>query len=71
MKIKLTADTRVLLPAGTLVDVSKATADVILKLGRCVVVPEEKAVVEAEDIGEPEAIEKAEKPSKKKGTKKD
>ena len=71
MKIKLTADTRVLLPAGTLVDVSKDTADVILKLGRCVIVPEEKAVVEAEDIGEPEAIEKAEKPSKKKGTKKD
>ena len=60
-----------LLPAGTLVDVSKDTADVILKLGRCVVVPEEKAVVEAEDIGEPEAVEKAEKPSKKKGTKKD
>lgn len=71
MKIKLTADTRVLLPAGTLVDVSKDTADVILKLGRCVVVPEEKAVVEAEDVGEPEAVEKAEKPSKKKGTKKD
>lgn len=71
MKIRLTADTRVLLPAGTLVDVSKDTADVILKLGRCVVVPEEKAVVEAEDIGELEAVEKAEKPSKKKGTKKD
>lgn len=71
MKIKLTADTRVLLPAGTLVDVSKDTADVILKLGRCVVVPEEKAVVEAEDVGKPEAVEKAEKPSKKKGTKKD
>lgn len=71
MKIKLTADTRVLLPAGTLVDVSKDTADVIIKLGRCVVVPEEKAVIKAEDVGEPEAVEKAEKPSKKKGTKKD
>ena len=70
MKIKLTADTRVLLSAGTLVDVSKDTADVILKLGRCVVVPEEKAVVEAEDIGEPEAVEEN-KTSKKKGTKKD
>lgn len=70
MKIKLTADTRVLLPAGTLVDVSKDTADVILKLGRCVVVPEEKAVAKAEDIGEPEAIEEK-KTSKKKGTKKD
>lgn len=70
MKIKLTADTRVLLSAGTLVDVSKDTADVILKLGRCVVVPEEKAVAKAEDIGEPEAIEEK-KSSKKKGTKKD
>ncbi|MBQ1571067.1 MAG: hypothetical protein IIZ78_08095 [Clostridiales bacterium] len=70
MKIKLTVDTRVLLSAGTLVDVSKDTADVILKLGRCVVVPEEKAVIKAEDIGEPEAIEEK-KTSKKKGTKKD
>lgn len=70
MKIKLTADTRVLLSAGTLVDVSKDTADVILKLGRCVVVPEEKAVIKAEDVGEPEAVEEK-KPSKKKGTKKD
>lgn len=70
MKIKLTADTRVLLSAGTLVDVSKDTADVILKLGRCVVVPEEKAVIKAESEGEPEAIEEK-KSSKKKGTKKD
>ena len=70
MKIKLTVDTRVLLSAGTLVDVSKDTADVILKLGRCVVVPEEKAVIKAESEGEPEAIEEK-KTSKKKGTKKD
>lgn len=70
MKIKLTADTRVLLSAGTLVDVSKDTADVILKLGRCVVVPEEKAVIKAEDVGEPEAVEEK-KTSKKKGTKED
>lgn len=70
MKIKLTADTRVLLSAGTLVDVSKDTADVILKLGRCVVVPEEEAVIKAESEGEPEAIEEK-KTSKKKGTKKD
>ena len=70
MKIKLTADTRVLLSAGTLVDVSKDTADVIVKLGRCVVVPEEKAVIKAEDLGEPEAVEEK-KTSKKKGTKKD
>ena len=59
-----------LLSAGTLVDVSKDTADVILKLGRCVVVPEEKAVIKAEDIGEPEAVEEK-KTTKKKGTKKD
>lgn len=59
-----------LLPAGTLVDVSKDTADVILKLGRCVVVPE-KAEDKAEEIGEPEAVEKVEKPSRKKGAKKD
>lgn len=70
MKIKLTADTRVLLSAGTLVDVSKDTADVILKLGRCVVV-QEKAEEKAEEIGEPEAVEKVEKPSRKKGAKKD
>jgi septum formation inhibitor-activating ATPase MinD len=66
----LTADTRVLLSAGTLVDVSKDTADVILKLGRCVVVPEEKAVIKAESEGEPEAVEEK-KTSKKKGIKKD
>ena len=70
MKIRLTADTRVLLPAGTLVDVSKDTADVILKLGRCVIVSE-KAEIKAEEIGEPEAVEKVEKPSRKKGAKKD
>ncbi len=61
MKIKLTADTRVLLSAGTLVDVSKETADVILRLGRCVVVDETKAEPKAEKADS----EKVEKPKKK------
>ena len=61
MKIELTADTRVLLPAGTLVDVSKETADVILRLGRCVVVEDAKAEEKAEEKAEA----KAEKPKKK------
>lgn len=52
MKIKLTADTRVLLSAGTLVDVSKETAEVIRRLGRCEIVDEAKAEEKAE---EPEA----------------
>ena len=38
MKIKLTAETRVLLSAGTIVDVSPETAAVIHRLGRCVYV---------------------------------
>ncbi len=60
MKIKLTAETRVLLPAGALVDVSKETAEVIKRLGRCEIVEETKAEEKAE---EPEA-EKVEKPKK-------
>lgn len=52
MKIKLTAETRVLLPAGTLVDVSKDTAEVIKRLGRCEIIPEKEAETKAE---EPEA----------------
>ena len=43
MKIKLTAETRVLLSAGTIVDVSPETAAVIRKLGRCVYVKENAA----------------------------
>lgn len=61
MKIKLTADTRVLLAAGTLVDVSKETADVIHRLGRCEFVEDTKAEPEAEEKAEA----KAEKPKKK------
>ena len=49
MKIKLTADTRVLLSAGTLVDVSPETAEIILGLGRCEIVEqaENKALSQA------------------------
>ena len=61
MKIKLTADTRVLLPAGTLVDVSKETADVIHRLGRCEIVEDTIAEPKAEEKAEA----KAEKPKKK------
>jgi hypothetical protein len=68
MKIKLTADTRVLLAAGTLVDVSKETADVIHRLGRCEIVEDTTAEPKAEEKAE--ASEKAEKP-KKKATKKE
>jgi hypothetical protein len=65
LKIELTADTRVLLPAGTLVDVSKETADVILRLGRCVVVEDAKAEEKADITEKAEVSEKAEKPKKK------
>lgn len=63
MKIKLTADTRVLLSAGTIVDVSKDTAAVIRRLGRCEFV-EDKAEKVAEKVAETEAEPKA-KPKKK------
>lgn len=43
MKIKLTAETRVLLSAGTIVDVSPETAAVIHRLGRCEYVKENAA----------------------------
>lgn len=70
MKIKLTADTRVLLSAGTVVDVSKETAAVILRLGRCELF-EEKAVEKADAAEiEPEAKPKA-KPKAKATKKKD
>lgn len=63
MKIRLTADTRVLLSAGTLVDVSKETAEVIKRLGRCEIVPEKEAEKKAEEP-EPE-VEPVAKPKKK------
>ena len=69
MKIRLTAETRVLLPAGTLVDVSKGTAEVIYRLGRCEYVPEKEAEEKAE---EPKAESEAEeKPKRKPKAKKD
>lgn len=67
MKIKLTADTRVLLSAGTVVEVSKETAAVIVRLGRCELL-DEKAEEKAEKVAEL-PVEKP-KP-KKKPTKKD
>lgn len=71
MKIKLTADTRVLLSAGTVVDVSNDTAAVILRLGRCEVVKEE-AEKKAEKVVEAEELpEEAPKPKKKTTKKKD
>lgn len=67
MKIKLTADTRVLLSAGTVVEVSKETAAVIVRLGRCELL-DEKSEEKAEKVAEL-PVEKP-KP-KKKPTKKD
>lgn len=61
MKIRLTADTRVLLSAGTLVDVSEETARVIYKLGRCEIVSENEAVEKAD---EPK-VDSSDKPKKK------
>ena len=69
MKIKLTAETRVLLSAGTIVDVSPETAAVIHRLGLCVYVKDNTA-----DTKKAEKVEKnlnsseTEKP--KKGKKK-
>lgn len=69
MKIKLTAETRVLLSAGTIVDVSPDTAGVIHRLGRCEYVKENTAEVKkAEKVEENLNSSAAEKP--KKGKKK-
>ena len=64
MKIKLTADTRVLLSAGTIVDVSKETAAVILRLGRCELL-DEKAEKQAEKVEEAEEVPEKAEPKKK------
>ena len=64
MKIKLTADTRVLLSAGTIVDVSNDTASVILKLGRCEIV-DEAAEEKAEEVKAPKKESKPRAPKKK------
>lgn len=72
MLIKLTADTRVLLSAGTIVDVSKETAAVIQRLGRCELL-DDKAEKEAETVEEAEELPEKSKPKKtatKKTTKK-
>lgn len=69
MKIKLTAETRVLLSAGTIVDVSPETAAVIRRLGRCVYVKENAAVTKkAEKVEKNLNTSETEKP--KKGKKK-
>lgn len=69
MKIKLTAETRVLLSAGTIVDVSPETAAVIRRLGRCEYVKENAAETKkAEKVEKNLNSSKAEKP--KKGKKK-
>ena len=69
MKIKLTAETRVLLSAGTIVDVSPETAVVIRRLGRCVYVKENAAdTKKAEKVEKNLNTSETEKP--KKGKKK-
>ena len=69
MKIKLTAETRVLLSAGTIVDVSPDTAAVIHRLGRCVYVNDNAAETKkAEKVEKNLNSSEAEKP--KKGKKK-
>lgn len=67
MKIKLTAETRVLLSAGTIVDVDAKTAAAIHTLGRCVYVKdtaEKKKAEKVEQQLEPEKVEKPKKASK-------
>ena len=69
MKIKLTAETRVLLSAGTIVDVSPETAAVIRRLGRCVYVKDNAAETKkAEKVEKNLNSSETEKP--KKGKKK-
>ena len=69
MKIKLTVETRVLLSAGTIVDVSPDTAAVIHRLGRCVYVKENAAETKkAEKVEKNLNSSETEKP--KKGKKK-
>lgn len=75
MKILLTAEARVLLNAGTIVEVEPATAETIIRLGKAVHYAEkqaaEKPAAEAEKpTAEAEKPEEAEKQAKPKGTKK-
>lgn len=72
MLIKLTAATRVLLDAGTCVNVSKETAGVIIGLGRAVEVREaEKQASKEPKTAPQEDLPEEEKKSKKRGTKKE
>lgn len=79
MKIQLTAEARVLLNAGTVVEVEPATAETIIRLGKAVPYAEKQATQKpkkAEEEAEKPATQKsekteeAEKPAKPKGTKK-
>lgn len=64
MKILLTAEARVLLNAGTIVDVEQATAETIIRLGKAVKYAEEQASEkQAEEAEKP--AEEVEKPAKK------
>lgn len=69
MKILLTAEARVLLNAGTIVDVEPATAETIIRLGKAVHYAEKQASEKPAEEAEKPA-EEAEKPAKPKGTKK-
>lgn len=74
MIIELTAPTRVLLETGTRVNVSKATGDVIIALGRAVEIRADEKVskkpnISAESEEAPE--EEAERPKSKKKSKKE
>lgn len=74
MLIKLTAPTRVLLDAGTCVNVSAKTAGVIIGLGRAVEVKDaepqaskkksDEAPEEKDDLPFPEVEEEAKKPKR-------
>ena len=52
MKILLTAEARVLLNAGTIVDVEPATAETIIRLGKAVPYAEKKAETKPETKAE-------------------
>lgn len=69
MKILLTAEARVLLNAGTIVEVEPATAETIIRLGKAVHYAEKQAAEKPTEKAEKPA-EEAEKPAKPKGTKK-
>jgi hypothetical protein len=70
--IELTAATRVLLDAGTRVNVSKETAGIIIGLGRAVEVREaEKQASKEPKTAPQEDLPEEGKKSKKRGTKKE